>query len=402
MFLKFHCAVTTRLIQNSKKPLVIIVLLLLVSCNNQHYPANEWEPSLCSVDDRSGSPFEHANASTASVQLHAALQKDHGTGIAAAVIVDGELVWSDSAGKAGRGDDHVLSNQASMRLGSVSKPITAALVARLVELGLLELDKPVQHYLPEFPEKNGTITLLQLLTHTSGIRHYNFSSFSESNSRVQYQNLTQSLSLFSEDPLLFPPGEQYHYSSFGYNLAGAVIENALGVSFADALQEYLVKPMQLARTQVDNPAQFVSCRPAFYTIAFGRFPTPTLWRNHSESYPSAGILASAEDLARFADNYFQGDYLTSETRQLFMTPVVLMDGQQLEQTPGWELGYDSNGDIGWYGHGGTTNGAYASLRYYPGENMIIAGISNYNFWLTRKSPEFFRLVREVLPELFSP
>lgn len=400
MFFKIFCAVGTEAIRSHRNALCFAALLLLVGCNNQRYPSGEWDPSLCSFDN--ASQFEHVNAPSASNQLRETLRNDHGTGIAAAVIVDGRLVWSDAAGRSGSGNENPLSTHASMRLGSVSKPFTAALVARLVDLGLLDLDMPVQRYVQEFPEKSGTITLRHLLTHTSGIRHYNFASFSESNSRVQYQNLTQPLSLFSEDPLLFPPGEQYHYSSFGYNLAGAVIENTLGVSFNEALQEYLVQPMLLERTQVDNPTSFVSCRPAFYTIAFGRFPIPTLWRNHSEAYPSAGILASAEDLARFADTYFRGDQLTPETRQLFMTPVVLKNGQQLAQTPGWELEFDKSGNIAWYGHGGTTNGAYASLRYYPDDNMIVAGISSYNFWLTEKSPEFFRYVREVLPELFTP
>jgi len=383
----------------SQLVLATVVLVLLTSCKNNRYPPDEWSGSVCGLN---GSPrFEHANAPAASKLLRETLRKDNGTGIAAAVIVNGELIWSDAAGRSGNHSSPDLTPFASMRLGSVSKPMTAALIARLADLSLLDLDSPIQQYVADFPEKNGTVTLRHLLTHTSGIRHYNFSSFSESNSRVQYQNLSESLFLFSEDPLLFPPGEQYAYSSFGYNLTGAAIENALGISFGEALQEYLVQPMMLERTHVDNPAAFVPCRPAFYTVTFARVPISTIWRNHSDAYPSAGILASAEDLGRFAYTYFRGDYLAAETRDYFMTPVTLNDGQVLRQSPGWELGFDENGDIDWYGHGGTTNGAYASLRYYPDSNMIIAGISNYNFWLTGKSPEFFQLIREELPSLFA-
>ncbi|MBT8146366.1 MAG: beta-lactamase family protein [Gammaproteobacteria bacterium] len=400
MSLRTDSAVSGGTVQTSKLALAAAMLVLLTGCNNNHYLPDEWSGSVCGLTE---SPrFEHANASSASKLLRETLRNDHGTGIAAAVIVNGKLIWSDAAGKSGNRDNPELTPLASMRLGSVSKPITAALVARLYDLGLLNLDSPIQQYVPEFPVQNDTLTLRHLLSHTSGIRHYNFSSFSESNSRVQYQNLSESLFLFSDDPLLFPPGEQYAYSSFGYNLAGAAIENALGVSFGDALQEYLVQPMMLERTNVDNPAAFVPCRPAFYTVTFGRITLSTIWRNHSDAYPSAGILASAEDLARFADTYFRGDYLEAKTRDYFMTPVTLDDRQVQRQSPGWELGFDESGDIAWYGHGGTTNGAYASLRYYPGSNMIIAGISNYNFWLTGKSPAFFQLIREELPDLFSP
>jgi len=398
--LRTDTTVTGRLVQICQLALAIVILALLTGCNNSGNPPNEWNESVCRLNE---SPrFEHANAATASRLLRETLSKDHGTGIAAAVMVDGKLVWSDAAGRSGDRNNPDLTPLASMRLGSVSKPITAALIARLSDLGLLDLDSPIQQYVPEFPEKNRTLTLRHLLTHTSGIRHYNFSSFSESNSRIQYQNLSESLFSFSDEPLLFPPGEQYAYSSFGYNLAGAAIENALGVSFGDALQNYLVQPMMLERTTVDNPAAVVSCRPAFYTVAFGRIPISTIWRNHSDAYPSAGILASAEDLVRFASIYFQGDYLEAGTRDFFMTPVVLDDTQVVRQSPGWELEFDENGDVAWYGHGGTTNGAYASLRYYPESNTIISGISNYNFWLTGKNPEFFQLIREELPRLFAP
>jgi CubicO group peptidase (beta-lactamase class C family) len=254
----------------------------------------------------------------------------------------------------------------------------------------------------EFPEREHDITLRHLLTHTSGIRHYDFSDFSESNSQVQYQSLTEPLVMFSHDPLLFQPGQAFHYSSFGYNLAGAAIESATGLTFGEALETHLVQPMGLTGITVDNPAEFVQCRPDFYTIALGRIPIRTIWRNHSDAYPSAGVLSTAEDLARFADAYFHSDYLSTEYRNQFTRPATLADGQILNQSLGWEIAFDEAGAVIWYGHGGTTNGAYASLRYYPESKLTIAGISNYNYWLTDRRPEFFEFVRETLPRLFTP
>ena len=385
------------------RPLLILILLIFSACNSKGYPPNEWNVAVCANQDTNF--LQNGPARKASDLLQEALTLDNGSGIAAAVMRDGELIWSDAVGKGRSGGlrsdgmNH-LSTQASMRIGSVSKPFTAALIGRLVDMGLVDIDLPVQDYVPEFPDKQGEITLRNLLSHSSGIRHYDFSNFSESNSRIQYRSATEPLGVFSGDPLLFPPDNDYHYSSFGYNLAGAVIESVTDLSFEQALTRYLADPMGLQGTTVDNPESLVLCRPRFSTVVFGWLRIPTIWRNHSDSYPSAGILSTAEDLVRFADAYFNGEYLNNETKRVFTQPVILPDGRILDRSLGWELMQDENGQVEWYGHGGTTNGAYASLRYYPKSNLIVAGISNYNFWLTDRTPRFFTVIRKQLPDLF--
>lgn len=379
-------------------PLVLISLLSVAACSSAGYPPQEWNLSSCA--NPAQTRYSDSRAVAASAALRAAIEKDRGSGITAAVMIDGALVWSDAIGFANRSSDAVLTNNAKMRLGSVSKPLTAALVVRLVEDGRLDMDVPIQTYVPEFPVKSKPITIRQLLSHTSGIRHYNFSSFSESNSQVQYHNAQQPLAAFSEDPLLFEPGTSFHYSSFGYNLLGAAIENVSGYSFESALQRKISEPMNLSNTEIDNPERFTNCRPNFYTIVFGWLPIKTFWRNHSDAYPSAGIISTAEDLTSFATQVFDTGTFSPATRELLTAAVKLSNGEQLGRSLAWEMHQDENGDVEWYGHGGTTNGAYASLRYYPDTKMAVAGITNYNFWLTGSSPEFFTAIRQQIPEIF--
>jgi CubicO group peptidase (beta-lactamase class C family) len=374
-------------------------LLAIPACNSGGNPANEWTSLTCT--DSENRNFIDPRAQRASALLRAALEKDNGTGVSAAVMIDGNLVWSESIGMADISKEAELSTKAKMRLGSISKPITAALAIKLADINLLDLDAPIQKYVPEFPLKSGEITIRNLLAHTSGIRQYNFSSFSESNSRVQYDNASQSLHLFSDDPLLFEPGDEFYYSSFGYNLIGAAIENVTGVSFGEVLEEYLVEPMNLKGTTIDDPTQFIECRSNSYTIAFGRLPMTTIWRNHSDAFPSAGLLSTAEDLAEFTNQVFSSDFVTPSSQTLFSTEAKLNNNEKIDRSFAWELGKNENGEIEWYGHGGTTNGAYASIRYYPQTQVIVTGIANYNYWLTGKRPEFFNAVRQQIPELFN-
>lgn len=121
--------------------------------------------------------------------------------------------------------DESRSGVSKFRIGSVSKPLTAFAVGRLVEEGKLDLDAPVQQYVPDFPKKRWTFTIRQVAGHLAGIRHYK--DFSTEGFRTEhYSTVTESLDTFKDDPLLHEPGSEYSYSSYGWNLMSAVVETA--------------------------------------------------------------------------------------------------------------------------------------------------------------------------------
>ena len=93
-------------------------------------------------------------------------------GLQVAVAVDGKLVWSEGFGYADLAGKVPVTAETQFRIGSVSKPLTAAAVALLYEEGRLDLDAPVQRYVPSFPDKGYPITTRQLAGHLAGIRHY--------------------------------------------------------------------------------------------------------------------------------------------------------------------------------------------------------------------------------------
>ncbi|VDM73197.1 unnamed protein product [Strongylus vulgaris] len=98
-------------------------------------------------------------------------------GLSVGVSVNGHVVWREGFGFANVESGSQCTGDTVMRIASISKPITATIAARLVQSGKLDLDKPIQDYLPDFPQKKYdgkpvTISVRQLLSHTGGIRHY--------------------------------------------------------------------------------------------------------------------------------------------------------------------------------------------------------------------------------------
>jgi serine beta-lactamase-like protein LACTB, mitochondrial len=331
--------------------------------------------------------------------LHGALAEDHGGGIQAAVYRDGRLIWSEAVGLAATDPDRPLNGRTQMRIGSVSKLFTALAAARLYASGQLRLDAPVQTYVPEFPEKAAPITARQLASHTSGLRQYDFGKLSEANNTTHYASLSEALKLFANDPLVAEPGARVHYSSFGFNLLGVMVERAAGRDYGAAMQTLVAHPLGLSASTLDDARADLPCRTEFFTILGGRMRVRAPGRDSSDYYPSSGLLSTAEDLARLADGALRGDALPPAMRELFVTPLATNDGRPA-YTFGWQIGLDPDGRVAWYGHGGTTNGSYASVRYYPASRTTVAVIANYNLWLTKRPPAVLRAARESLPRIF--
>ena len=128
-----------------------------------------------------------------------------------------------------------------MRIASISKSITMAVLARLWQEGKLDIDKNVSEYVPNFPKKfhdgkEVNITVRQLCCHMSGVRHYTRKgendedefSLKEYFLKETFKTTDESLKLFQDDELLSAPGSEFHYTTHGYTLLAKVIENVVG------------------------------------------------------------------------------------------------------------------------------------------------------------------------------
>lgn len=119
-------------------------------------------------------------------------------GVSVAVGVNGQILWAEGFGLADLEQQVPVTQLTRFRIGSASKPLTAAAAGLLYDRGALDLDTPIQTYVPSFPEKEWPITTRQLMSHTAGIRHYR--DRAEGYSAAHFETVTEALSMFANDP----------------------------------------------------------------------------------------------------------------------------------------------------------------------------------------------------------
>ena len=294
-------------------------------------------------------------------------------GTAVAVSIDGEIVWSEGYGFADLEQNvKVYPQRTKFRVGSVSKPFTAAALARLYEAGLIDLDLPIQTYVPDFPKKKWPITPRQLAGHTAGIRHYRGDEFLSSQ---HYPTVEEGLTIFADDPLLFEPGTDYSYSSYGWNLVSAAIEGASGVSFLTFMQDSVFIPLEMYHTAADYTNRLVPRRSRFYVKGQNGQIIPAPFVDNSYKWAGGGFLSTVEDMVRFGQAHLDGSAADEATIQEWIRPQKTTDGESTNYGIGWQSGVDDAGRA-WFGHSGGSVGGITQLIVYPEQRIVVAMLTN--------------------------
>ncbi|MGH9672891.1 MAG: serine hydrolase domain-containing protein, partial [Bryobacteraceae bacterium] len=293
--------------------------------------------------------------------------------ITAAVATGGELRWANGYGLSDV-ENNVPAKAATVhRLGSISKPITAVAALQLYESGRLDLDAPVQKYVPGFPLKPWPITSRQLLGHLGGIRHYNGED--EVNSTRHYRNLIDPLAIFQRDALVAEPGTRYNYTTYGYVLLGAVVEAASGARFMDYLRERVFLPAAMDRIRDDHPFALIPNRARGYRrYATGQLENCAL-ADTSNKIPGGGLCSTTEDLVKFALAVRRGTLLKPETVEMMFTRQKLRDGTETPYGLGWNVPAVEGGRR-IVMHGGGQQGTSTVLAMLPREGAAVALMCN--------------------------
>jgi len=260
-------------------------------------------------------------------------------GIGAAVVLDGEPVWSAGFGMADLENSSPATSSTLFRLGSISKPITAVAILQLNEHGKLDLDAPVQKYCPAFPQKDSPITTRELLGHLGGIRHYNPDGKGDipEDSARHFATMEESLQIFAKDPLVAKPGTAFHYSTYGYTLLGCVLEGAASEKYVDYVRENIFKPAGMAQTQADDFFAVIPHRTRWYHKDKAGLVRNAGVLDSSYKIPGGGLISSADDMARFEAAILADKLLQRATRDLMWTSLKTADGKMTGYGLGWGL-----------------------------------------------------------------
>lgn len=293
-------------------------------------------------------------------------------GLSAAVAVNGEIVWTGASGLADVENNLPATPDSVYRIASISKPIAAVAIMQLAEQESLALDAPVQEYFPAFPEKEFPVTLRHLLTHTSGIRHYNPGEF---DMKERFDTIEAATEIFRDDPLLFEPGTDYSYSTYAYNLLAGVVETASGMSFDQYMQVNVWGPAGMENTHLEHQYEIVPHRVRQYVK---RDDEAGVWNaplaDLSIKWAGGGMIATAPDLVRFALAMDAGALMEAETQDEMTTRYVLADGTVSDYALGWRIADDEAGT--WVAHSGGATGGTTHLLRLPARGLAVALTAN--------------------------
>jgi len=334
--------------------------------------------------------------------------------MSAAVSIQGEMVWRGSVGWADLEARTPATSETMFRIGSTSKAVTATALARLVDRGLIDLDAPISDYLDDLPNPSWeALTTRQLASHTAGLPHYGQNQDPSGRNQsmtlnTRFDSPFDALSQFDESELLFEPATNFHYSSFGTVLLGAVMSAATGLPYEDVIQSEVLDPVGMASTFADP-----GLRPDRHHAPFNQMARyyyleddrVRRWRNVDLSgrLPGGGWLSTPTDLVRMGQSVMDDSYLSGDTRDTFWTPQILADGNVNEQN--YALGWRwREWDVEGFGlarnanHGGVSRGSQSWLLVFPDLDMVMA------FTINGRTEEFadFGMFYADLVQVFGP
>lgn len=308
--------------------------------------------------------------------------------VSIAVASGGQIVWAEAAGYADLAAKRPATTQTQYSIGSTSKPLTASLVVRLADQGVIDLDKDIRTYAPSFPQKPYVVTARELLSHQGGIRHYGFNLtpplFSESVSQTQYNSATASLAVFANDPLLFEPDTNFNYSSFGYTLLSAAVEGTTHAHFLEVMQREIFTPLAMTCAGPDDRLRANPERASEYqNFARDGYVVPAPYSNLSMKWAGGGFRATPSDLARFGIALLDGKIVTPQSRDLMFTPRTLRSGKVNAQHYGlgfrvveWPDKARPDKPFRAAHHGGLAVGTRTLLIVMPSDNVVVAFSGN--------------------------
>lgn len=291
------------------------------------------------------------------------LDNKKAVGLSVGICVDGKVVYAAGFGWEDREKKIRASADTSYRLGSVSKPITGVAIMKAVEGEKLDLDRDVRSYVPSWPDDKAGITLRHIMTHTSGIRHYNFKD-----GRVykHYTTAAAALDRFKSDPLIAPIGTKYSYSTHAWTLAAAALESATNKALPELIEEVAGAELSTLRCE-DVTGSLLPHSAQLYGP--GESPKPYERReDNSWKYAGGGLVSTAGDLSLFGGRFMKGRIITSESVDAMLTPGGGAAGTN--QGLAWRL----NGSL--FSHTGAQQGCAAALYCDRSMGLSVAVLSN--------------------------
>lgn len=289
-------------------------------------------------------------------------------GMAISVSQNGKLIWSEGFGYAKkRPKIKIESNKTLFRIASISKSITALTLATLVDDKIIDLNKSIYTYLPNYPKKKYDFTIRELGGHLAGIRHYKNNEFLLNKKLT----ITEGLNLFKNDSLLFEPSTAFSYNTFGYVLLSEIMQKASKTDFNNLVKIRVFNPLNMNHTFLDDSEKIRINKTDFFRNK-NKIST-----NVANEYKVAGggFLSTSEDLIKFGEEIITPTIVSKTNLAKIITPQKLKSKKNTGYGIGFSIANTKNKTAKYY-HTGGGIGASTVLLIYPKEGIVISVLTN--------------------------
>lgn len=298
--------------------------------------------------------------------------KNSPPGISIAISMDDTIVYAEGFGYANTQSKELVNSSTIFRAASVSKLITATAIAILLQENKIDLDQPVQNYVPTFPEKSYSITPRNIAAHIAGIAHY---SDKDRFKKGFYNSIDESLTVFAHKKLLFEPGTNYKYSTHGFTLLSGVVEGITSTPFLEYINNEIFKPLKMTSTGPDLGDDKVANMSKLYSI--DKFSNVSMVKKPDDSsykWGGGGIVSTPSDLVRMGAIYYNGFLKPEIVKEMFKTQK-LKSGEDTGVGIAWRRNWDTQGRKV-FEHAGWMQGARSILSVFPEQKLSIAIMCN--------------------------
>ncbi len=252
-------------------------------------------------DDSTPSRLVRAMATQFEPEARVLMEESDTPGLAIAIVFGGEEVYSRAFGVKNVETQEPLNTNNLFHWASVTKPFVATAIVQLVEQGLIDLDAPVVQYLPYFKiddEASDSITVRQMLTHTSGMP--DVTDYEWDNPVYDDGALERYVRTLETRRLIFPPGRNYRYSNIAFEVLGDIIAKVSGVSFEAYVDNHIFQPLGMDQTTLLVAETQARQRTSPHTHSGDETVVRKHWPYNRIHAPSSTLISNVHDAARWA------------------------------------------------------------------------------------------------------
>jgi CubicO group peptidase (beta-lactamase class C family) len=292
-------------------------------------------------------------------------------GATAIVVRKGQVIYKKAIGLADMELNVPLQTDMIFRIGSITKQFTAVAILQLADQGKLSLQDDIKKYMPDLLFKE-TVTVEQLLNHTSGIKSYTSKPDFEGKMRTDMTTM-EVIKLTEKDTLEFKPGTKWNYNNTGYVMLGYIIEKITGKPYEEYIQQNLFTPAGMTNSYYGSEAKIIRNRAKGYEKEKNVFQNSD-YISMTLPHAAGSLLSTVEDLWKWNKALHSYKLIKKEWLDKATTPYLLPNGKSTRYGYGLSMNLVQGSKA--IEHGGGIPGFLTDAIYLPAEDVFVAVFSN--------------------------